>query len=192
MPSDMSFDKRRLEALGRVVAAASMMDEELRLAFTAFLGTEYAAVVAAGQATSWLIVYCRALAKVHKHITKEGRERIKEALDKCEAASQKRNRLVHGLWATSAGQAVSLQSKRHTHFVGHEYWTVEQIDDVTNDLFDAYTGLGEPIVAELGMTSMTLGWKLRGSDQTDLPPDLLLIYYLKGPTSSASEESPAV
>lgn len=118
----------------------------------------------------------RTLANVRKDISYAGRDGIAQALDKCEAASRKRNRLVHGAWATSGAESITIRSKRGSHLVGLEHWTVEQIEEIAKDLFYAYRGLGKPIVHELGAASMSLGWKLRQSDQTNLPADLTLNY----------------
>jgi hypothetical protein len=172
----MTSHRERLEALGRVVETAAMMDQELILAFVALLGTEYAAVVAAGQQTGWLIDYCGVLAKARKDISEEGKKRIAEALNKCKEGSIMRNQLVHGAWATGGGESVNLRSKRRSHLIGYESWTVEQIEKVAKNLFDAYRGLGEAIVAELGAASMSLGWKLRQADQVGPPADLSLNY----------------
>jgi hypothetical protein len=68
-----------LLALGRVAAAASMMDVELMLAYVALAATR------------------KPLAKRPA----EHRARIIAALDACGAANQERNRLIHDAWAFS-------------------------------------------------------------------------------------------
>jgi hypothetical protein len=83
-----------LLALGRVVAAASMMDQELMLAYAALRGTEDAAVDAAGKLTGWLVEQCVKLTRKHATITAEHKERILAALKACRPVSMERNRLA--------------------------------------------------------------------------------------------------
>jgi hypothetical protein len=75
--------------------AASMMDQELMLAYAALGGTEDAAVDAAGKLTGWLVEQCVKLTQEHATITAEHKERILAALHACRQASIERNRLPH-------------------------------------------------------------------------------------------------
>lgn len=51
----------RLLALGSVLIAAGALEDLLRDAFCALVGSKFAAVVAGGQGGDWLIGYCKAL-----------------------------------------------------------------------------------------------------------------------------------
>jgi hypothetical protein len=84
-------------ALGEVVQWSATMESTLRNAFSSLVGSKFAAVVAAGQSTGWLIEQCKALTDVHREMPEEHQASIKAALDRCRAASEQRNHLVHGV-----------------------------------------------------------------------------------------------
>jgi hypothetical protein len=64
-------------ALGFVIIASGAMEDLLRDAFCALADSKFAAVIAGGQGTDWLIGYCRALVEVHVELPEASRESVK-------------------------------------------------------------------------------------------------------------------
>jgi hypothetical protein len=56
---------------------AAMLDRALEQAFCALIGSKYAALVASGQNTSWLIDHCRVLADAHGEFPESSRQAIR-------------------------------------------------------------------------------------------------------------------
>ncbi len=83
-------------ALGKITEAGTVMEWVLRLAFCGLVGSKYAAVVAGGQSTSWLIDQCIALTDVNREMAEDTRSSLRAALMECKGASLQRNALIHG------------------------------------------------------------------------------------------------
>jgi hypothetical protein len=98
MSSDPVKDMQtqRLLALGTVITVSGAMEDVLRDAFCALVGSKFAAVVAGGQGADWLIGYCRALVEAHVELPEASRNSVKDALQLCRSANERRNQLVHG------------------------------------------------------------------------------------------------
>ena len=109
-------ENRLLVALGRITESSTAMDWVLRLTFCSLVGSKYAAVVAGGQSTSWLIDQCGALAGVNSEITEDNKKLLRSALSACRSASHQRNALVHGQKAPLPdGRIITALSRRGTH-----------------------------------------------------------------------------
>ena len=144
----------RLVALGLVVEWSAGLEEALREAFCALTGSKFAPVVAGGQAASWLIGQCRALADAHKELPEPARKAIREALESCETANKRRNDLVHGILVDHRGYArdeiQTHRSRRHTYLPATESWTFAQINEAAIELAHAGFRLEEAIYNALG------------------------------------------
>lgn len=128
LPAMTPSDDRRFAALGLLVERAAVMEIALRLTFCALVGGRYAAVVAAGQETHWLIENCDAIVRQRGDIQPEQQDAIRTALRACRDANRDRNRLVHDAWGTGPdGAPAVMQSLRHSYQVGGREWTAEQI-----------------------------------------------------------------
>jgi hypothetical protein len=108
--------ERLLIALGRVVRDYGKLEVGLRVAFCALVGSKYAAIVAAGQRTKWLIDECRAVAKAHREIHPEHRDAILAALTVCDEVNEQRSTLVHHVWGTGAGGSVMALGSRYRDY----------------------------------------------------------------------------
>src|SRR2546430_319323 len=93
-------DERRLIALGRVAENSANLEMTLRMALCALVGSKYAAIVAAGQQTAWLIEQSRAIVKAHREISPEDRARLIDILEACAQANASRRTLIHHAWGT--------------------------------------------------------------------------------------------
>lgn len=101
-PESVEYD-RLLIALGRVVQESAQLENVLRMAFCALVGSKYAAIVAAGQQVNWLIEQCRAVAREYREISDEHRNALLEVLGACRQANDERRRLVHHVWGHGPG-----------------------------------------------------------------------------------------
>jgi hypothetical protein len=69
-----------LLALGRIVDAASKLDTALRTMFCTLMDSKYAAVVAGGQMTGWLLDNCKAVLAAHSELDDGDRAKLEELL----------------------------------------------------------------------------------------------------------------
>jgi hypothetical protein len=132
----------RLISLGSVMESSAFMEYTLRNAFCSLIGSKYAAIVASGQPVSWLIEQCRALTDAHRDMPRQHREAIKAALERCRAANERRNRLVHGVkTASRAGGsalgAVKSRSRSSTRTPAVQTWTPDTIHEAARELLQA-------------------------------------------------------
>jgi hypothetical protein len=156
----------RLLALGSVITASGAMEDLLRDAFCALVGSKFAAVVAGGQGADWLIGYCKDLIDAHMELPEASRESVKAALQLCRSANERRNQLVHGA-KTASGQPDGafqvLKSRRHQYKLHVEQWTPAQIDDVVHALVHAYqellTAMLHAVGPDIAVLSDQLEWE---------------------------------
>ena len=155
MTSDSLDDMqtKRLLALGSVITASGALEDLLRDAFCALVGSKFAAVVAGGQGADWLIGYCKALVEAHFELPEASRESVKVALQLCRSANDLRNQLVHGVQTVSTGPDGAFdvyRSRRHQYRPQVRQWTPPQIDDVADALVHAYEELFNTMFVEVG------------------------------------------
>jgi len=121
-------DDRRFAALGLLVERAAVMEIALRMTFCALIGGRYAAAVAVGQETHWLIENCEAIMRQRGDIPAEGQDAMRSALRACRDANRDRNRLVHDAWGTGPdGAPAVMESLRHSYQVSGREWTADEI-----------------------------------------------------------------
>jgi hypothetical protein len=87
-------ENRLLTALSKITERGIAMEWVLRPAFCCLVSSKYAAVVAGGQSSSWLIDQCDALARINREMTEEGRKAQRVAPLACRSASQQRDTLI--------------------------------------------------------------------------------------------------
>jgi hypothetical protein len=93
-----------------------MMDRALEMTFCALVGSKFAAVVAGGQNTSWLVDYCRALVKAHAELSDAERKAVTDALTACQAEADKRGVLVHSIMSADGPESVvAIKGAKRTH-----------------------------------------------------------------------------
>jgi hypothetical protein len=154
-------ENRLLVALGRTTESSTAMDWVLRLAFCCLVGSKYAAVVAGGQSTSWLIDQCGALAEVNREITEDSRRLLHAALSACRSASQQRNTLIHGEKAPLPdGRIIMAVSKRRTYIAREDFWTLESIEAASNALGNAAYDLVKAIEDSLSLDVLAVADEL--------------------------------
>jgi len=105
-------------ALGGVVLGSAYLERTLRAAFSALVGSKYAAVVDGRLTASALIEDCERLTRYHTGILAPAKEAVLAALRVCHEANRDRNRVIHDTWATRPGNVmVTLQGGRASHEV---------------------------------------------------------------------------
>jgi hypothetical protein len=127
-PRETDPPDERFEALGQVVERAAVMEIALRMAFCTLVDGPYAAAVAGGQDTHWLIENCDIVVRRHAEKTVDQRAAIRSALHLCREANRDRNKLVHEAWGTgTAGDPPALQSLCRSYEIAGRDWTLAQI-----------------------------------------------------------------
>src|SRR3984893_9790728 len=94
MLSSVDVDELR-HALGGVVLEAAYLERTLRTAFSALVGSKYAAVVDGRRAAAGLLAACERIARYHTGLPEAAKEALLAALRTCRQANRERNRVIH-------------------------------------------------------------------------------------------------
>lgn len=101
MLSSVDIDELRC-TLGGVVLEAAYLERTLRTAFSALVGSKYAAVVDGRLMAAALIEDCEQITRYHTGITEPAKDTLLAALRACRLANKERNRVIHDTWAMRA------------------------------------------------------------------------------------------
>ncbi len=143
-------------ALGAVVLESAFLERVLRAAFSALVGSKYAAVVDARLTAAALIEDCERIARHHTALHDPEKDRLLEALKACQKANSKRNRVIHDTWATRSGNViVTLDGGRSSHEVMVTVRTPAEVRQVADRLWAAADGVKAAMTAAFGS-----GWAL--------------------------------
>jgi hypothetical protein len=146
----MNVDKLQ-HALGGVVLESAYLERVLREAFSALVGSKYAAVVDARMTAAALIEDCERIARHHTAIAGPARDGLLDALQACHQANRQRNRVIHDAWAARPGDVqVTLQGGRSAHDVMVTVRTPAEVSQVADRLADAAGELRAALTAALG------------------------------------------
>jgi hypothetical protein len=154
-------------SLGEVVQWSATMESTLRNALCSLVGSKFAAIVAAGQSTVWLIEQCRALTNAHREMPEAHREAIKAALDRCAAANERRNHLVHGVKTAvrvSDGALKTVRSRTRRYVPIVQDWTPATIHEAAGELALAGGDLFAAIQAAVSPQMMVISDALARED----------------------------
>ncbi len=143
-------------ALGGVVLESAYLERTLRAAFSALVGSKYAAVVDGRWAAAALIDDCEQITRHHTGIAESARERLLAALQACREANRRRNRVIHNAWATRPGGVmVTLRAGRQSHDVSVTARTLTEVRQLADQVGDAADLLKAALTGALGP-----GWAL--------------------------------
>jgi hypothetical protein len=160
-------------ALGGIVLEAAYMERVLRAAFSALVGSKYAAVVDGRLTAATLIEDCERITRYHTSIADPAKEAVRTALRACHEANRKRNRVIHDTWATRPGDViVTLQGSRTSHDVSVTVRTPDEVRQLADQLADAANGLTAAMTAALGTDWGLMEDQLRQELGHDINTDL--------------------
>ena len=143
-------------ALGGVVLESAYLERVLRAAFSALVGSKYAAVVDGGLTASALIEDCERITRYHTGIPESAKVALRAALRACHEANRERNRVIHDTWATRPGSVmVTLPGGRRSHDVTVTARTLAEVRQVAGQVADAAGELKAAMTTALGS-----GWAL--------------------------------
>jgi hypothetical protein len=141
-------------ALGGVVLEAAYLERMLRAAFSALVGSKYAAVVDGRLAAAALIEDCEQITRYHTGITEPAKEALLAALRACRQANKERNRVIHDTWAIRPGSVmVTLRDDRRPHDVMVTARTLSEVRQLADQVADAADELKAAMTTALGV-----GW----------------------------------
>jgi hypothetical protein len=168
------MDVRELEgALGRVVIESAYLERVLRAAFSALMGSKYAAVIDGRFSVFDLIEGCQQIAAVHTSIADPERAALAAALSACQTANHERNRAIHDAWAYRPGQRiVTLQSERESQDVDVSARTLDDLHALADRIGAAASNLTNSIERAFGTGSMEVEEELRRELGRDIESDL--------------------
>ncbi len=156
-------DARDLQrAIGGIVLEAAYLERVLRAAFSALIGSKYAAVIDERLSAFALIEDCRQIAQVHTDIGASERAELIKSLRACEAVNHERNRVIHDACAIRAADvAVAPQSQCPPHEVTFTDRTISDLDDLADRIGSTADELSAAITAALGPASLRIEDQLR-------------------------------
>jgi hypothetical protein len=155
MLSSVDVDELR-HALGGVVLEAAYLERTLRTAFSALVGSKYAAVVDGRLTAAALLEDCERITQYHTGLTRAAKEALLAALRACRQANKERNRVIHDTWATRPGSSmVTLHDERRSHDVLVTARTLSEVRQLADQVADAADGLRAAMTTALGT-----GWAL--------------------------------
>jgi hypothetical protein len=138
-------------ALGGVVLEAAYLERSLRAAFSALIGSKYAAVVDGRLMAAALIEDCEQLTKYHTDLPDPAKQALLAALRACHEANTERNRVIHDSWATRPGNVmVTLHGSRGSHDVRVTIRTLTAVRQLADQIASAADGLIAAMTAALG------------------------------------------
>jgi hypothetical protein len=138
-------------ALGGIVLEAAYLERVLRTAFSALVGSKYAAVVDGRLTAAALIEDCERITRYHTAITQAAKEDIWRALRACHEANRDRNRVIHDTWATRPGNVmVTLRGSRTSHDVTVTVRTLAEVRQLADQLANAAHELRAAMTTALG------------------------------------------
>jgi hypothetical protein len=139
------------QALGGIVLESAYLERVLRSAFSALVGSKYAAVVDGRLMASALIEDCGHLTKYHTEIPAPAKDAVRAALRACHEANRQRNRVIHDTWATRPGTVlVTLHGGRRSHEVTITERTLAEVRQLADQVADAADALKAAMTAALG------------------------------------------
>jgi hypothetical protein len=150
MLAGVDVDELR-RALGGIVLEAAYLERTLRSAFSALIGSKYAAVVDERLLASALIEDCERITRYHTDIPSAAKETVLAALQVCHEANRERNRVIHDTWATRPGNAmVTLHGGGRSHDVQVTSRALAEVGKVADRLADAADDLEAAMAIALG------------------------------------------
>jgi hypothetical protein len=159
-------------ALGGVVLESAYLERTLRAAFSALVGSKYAAVVDGRLTASALIEDCERLIKYHITIPSSAKDAALAALRACHEANRERNRVIHDTWATRPGNMmVTLQGGRTSHEVKVTVRTLAEVRQLADQVADAADALRAAMSTALGSEWPMVEDQLRQELGHDLTAD---------------------
>jgi hypothetical protein len=155
MLTSVDVDELR-HALGSVVLEAAYLERILRAAFSALVGSKYAAVVDGRLMAAALIEDCERITRYHTGITEQAKDALLTALRACRQANKERNRVIHDTWSTRPGSVmVTLRDERRAHDVTVTARTLAEVRQLADQVADAADHLRAAMTTALGT-----GWTL--------------------------------
>ncbi len=159
-------------ALGGVVLESAYLERVLRAAFSALIGSKYAAVVDARLTVAALIEDCERITRHHTTIGDPEKAGLREAFKACHEANLKRNRVIHDAWATRPGNVtVTLHGSRDSHDVTVTVVTPDEVRQIADQVADAAGGVKAAMTAALGSGWVLLEDQLRQELGHDIDGD---------------------
>ena len=159
-------------AMGGVVLESAYLERVLRTAFSALVGSKYAAVAAGRLTASALIDDCRRVTRYHTDVSTPGKDAVLAALQACHEANRERNRVIHDTWATQPGSVlVTLRGGRAAHEVTVTARTLAEVRQLADQVATAADALETAMTEALGSGWASVEDQLRQELGHDISTD---------------------
>jgi hypothetical protein len=159
-------------ALGGIVLEAAYLERTLRTAFSALVGSKYAAVVDGRMMAAALIEDCERITRYHTSLTGQAKDQVLAALRACREANTERNRVIHDTWATRPGSIlVTLRGGRASRDVTVTAQTLAEARQVADQVAAAAEELKAAMTTALGPGWALVEEQLRQELGRDVSPE---------------------
>lgn len=160
-------------ALGAIVLESAYLERTLRTAFSALVGSKYAAVIDARWTAAALIADCAQIARHHTGIAESARETLLAALTACHEANKRRNQAIHDAWTVRPSDVmVTLQGGGKSHDVTVRAHTLAEVGQLAEQVGDAADELKAAMTSALGLDWALIEDQLRQELGHDISSDL--------------------
>jgi len=167
----MDVDELR-HALGGVVLEAAYLERVLRAAFSALVGSKYAALVDAHLTVAALIEDCERITRQHADISGSERDGLLEALKACHEANRDRNRVIHDDWTIRPGSVtVTLPGSRNSRDLAVTTRTLAAVRQAADRVADAADQVKDAMTAAFGPGWVRMEDQLRQELGRDIAAD---------------------
>ena len=148
------------------------MEGVLRAAFSALVGSKYAAVVDGRLTASTLIDDCKRLTRYRMDIPAHAKDVVLAALEECHEANRQRNRVIHDAWATRPGDVpVTLPARQISHEVTVTARTLGRVRQLADRVASAADALKAAMTEALGSGWVVVENQLRQELGHDIGAD---------------------
>jgi hypothetical protein len=159
-------------ALGGVVLESAYLERVLRAAFSALVGSKYAAVVDGHLTTAALIEHCDRITRYHTDMSQPAKHEVFAALHACHEANRERNRVIHDAWATRPGNVlVTLKGGGTSHEVTVTARTLAEVRELADRVASAADALKTAMTNALGSGWVRVEAQWRQDAGQDVSPD---------------------
>jgi hypothetical protein len=160
------------QALGGVVLESAYLERTLRVAFSALVGSKYAAVVDIRLTAAALIEDCERITRHHTGIPEPAKAPLRAALKACHEINRLRNRVIHDAWAARPGDVmVMLPGDQKSHHVTVTARTPAEVRQLADHIATAAEELKAAMTTALGANWVLVEDQLRRELGHDISVD---------------------
>jgi hypothetical protein len=149
-------------ALGGIVLEAAYLERVLRASLSALIGSKYATAINGRMMAHELIEDCHRITGAHTDVPEAAKATLTAALNACDVANKRRNRVIHDTWAYLPDQVMmTLRGERDFEDVAGPASPPAGLTDLPGQIATAAASLAAAVQDALGPDCMRIEDELR-------------------------------